>query len=107
MDLAVPVPARASVPYDSPLRTRVRFSCIAGTEFPKCPVRILYRGEGVNSEIALQRADDAADGDSLYFDLPGPARGTIVLDTTNSERSGRHVTIRNWLMLPSGGAPWS
>jgi hypothetical protein len=112
VDISVPVPSRASIPYDSPLRTRVQFSCIAGPEFDKCPIQVFYRSDGTDSELVLQRVDDAADGDSLYFDLPGPARGTIVLnvinDVTDSDRSpaGHHVTIRNWLMLPSGGAPW-
>ena len=113
VDISVPVPSRAAIPYDSPLRTRVQFSCIAGPEFGRCPIRVFYHSDGVDSEIVLQRGDDAAAGDSLYFDLPGPARGTIVLnvinDVANSERSPatHHVTIRNWLMLPLGGAPWS
>jgi len=113
VDISVPVPSRAAIPYDSPLRTRVQFSCIARPEFGKCPIRVFYHSDGVDSEIMLQHGDDAADGDSLYFDLPGPARGTIVLDfisdRPDSERSpaGYRVTIRNWLMLPSGGAPWS
>ena len=108
MDISVPVPSRAAIPYDSPLRTRVQFSCIAGPEFGKCPVQVFYRGDTADSEILLQRSDEAADGDSFYFDLPGPARGTIVLDVVHAERSpaGHRVTIRNWLMLPSGGAPW-
>jgi len=109
VDISVPVPSRAAIPYDSPLRTRVQFSCIAGPEFGKCPVRVFYRSDGADSEIVLQRGDETAAGDSFYFDLPGSARGTIVLDVINSERStaAHHVTIRNWLMLPSGGAPWS
>ena len=87
VDISVPASSRLTIPYDAVAPTRVRFSCIG-----KCALRALYD----QSELELHR-----EATSYQFDLPGPARGTIVLDVSDA------VTIRNWLMLPSAGAPWS
>jgi hypothetical protein len=91
VDISIPGPSRVRIPYDGGPRTRVQFSCVVGQRMADCPIRISFQ-----SEIPLQRA-----WDSVHFELPEHARGEIILDVSHD------VTIRNWLMLPSGDAPWS
>jgi 4-amino-4-deoxy-L-arabinose transferase-like glycosyltransferase len=102
VDIAIPVPSRITIPYDVALPVRVQFSCVAEQPLGKCPVHIAYVHDGVDSELQLQPAGDSAG--SFYFELPGLSPSMIVLDTTKSAAGLRRLLIRNWFMLPSGGA---
>ena len=106
VDVSIPVPSRVAIPYDVSLPMRVQFSCISTPEPGKCPIRVLYDHDGTQSEAALEQVDSSSSDQLMYFELPRLSPGTIVLDTTmpGIPANAHRVTIRNWFLLPSGGA---
>ncbi len=97
LDLVVPVPARLTIPYDGPSPARIQFSC------NECAMRVFYSRDGVQSEVEVRPSPDL----SMFFELHDSSPGTIVLEIgpVGTSSDAGHASIRNWLVLPLGGAP--